>query len=115
MIKNAEDFVTFGQGNLEAVMRCSQILVSGWQDLAKQAATATQTGMEEAMSTLRALTQVRSVKEAVELQSTFARASLDKAVSQGGQVAEQTYKLAEQAIAPIAQRMSLAAESFARV
>lgn len=115
MMKSAQEFVSFGQGNLEAFMKSSQILVSGFQDMAKQAAATAQSGVEEAMSAFRAMTQVRSVKEAVELQSSLARTSLDKAVSQGGQVAEATYKLAEQAIAPLAQRVTLAAETFVRV
>ena len=115
MMKSAEQFVAFGQGNLDAWMRSNQILVAGMQDLAKQAAATAQSGVEEAMSAFRALSQVRSVKEAMELQSSLARTSLDKAMSQTGSVAEATYRLAEQAMAPLTQRMSLAAESFTRV
>lgn len=115
MMKSAEEFVMFGQGNLEAFMKSSQILATGFQDMAKMATATAQSGMEEAMSAFRAMTQIRSVKDAMELQSTLARASIDKAVSQGGQVAEATYKLAEQAIAPIAHRMTIAAETFTRI
>ena len=115
MMKSAEDFVAFGQGNLDAWMKSSQILVTGMQDLAKQAAATAQSGVEEAMSAFRALSQVRSVKEAMEIQSSLARTSLDKAVSHTGTVAEATYRLAEQAMAPITQRLSIATEGFVRV
>jgi hypothetical protein len=37
---------------------------------------------------------------------------MEKAVSQTGQVTETSFKLAEQAIQPIASRMTLAVESF---
>ena len=114
MMKTAEEMVAFGHGNLEAWMKSSQILIAGMQDMAKQAAATAQSGVEETMSAFRALSQVRSVKEAVEIQSLLARTSLDKAVSQTGTVAEATYRLAEQAIAPISQRLSLAAETFSR-
>ena len=112
MMKNAEDFVAFGQGNLEAWMKSSQILVTGMQEMVKQVAATTQSGVEEAMSAFRALSQVRSVKEAVEIQSSLARTSLDKAVSQTGNVAEATYRLAEQAMAPTASGHTLTPRSF---
>ena len=114
MMKSAEEFVAFGQGNLEAWMKSSQILVTGMQDMAKHVAATAQAGVEEAMSDFRTLSQARSVKEAMELQSSLARTSLDKAVSHTGTVAEATYRLAEQAMAPITQRLSVAAESFVR-
>ena len=114
MIKTAEEIVAFGQGNLEAWVKASQILATGFQDLVKQTAVTAQSGVEEAMSAFRALSQARSVTEAVELQSSLARTSLDKAVSHTGTLAEASYRLAEQAMAPITQRLSVAAESFSR-
>ena len=113
-MKSAEEMATFSQGNLEAVMRSSQIFVSGLQEMAQQAAASAQQRMEEAMNAFRAMSQVRSIKEAVELHSSFTRSSMETAVSQGGQVADATYKLAEQTMAPLTQRFSLAAETLTR-
>ncbi len=111
-MKSAEQFVTFGQGNIEALVKSSQIFASGLQDLGKQMAANAQAAMDETMSTFRALTTVRSVKEALDLQTTLARSTLEKAMSQGGQVTETSFKLAEQAMGPIASRVTLAVESF---
>jgi phasin family protein len=111
-MKSAEQFITFGQGNMEALVKASQIVATGLQDLSKQIAAVAQANMEESMSTFRAMAGVRSVKEAFELQSTFARASVEKAVAQTGQITEASLKLVEQACEPIAGRMTLAAESF---
>ena len=66
------------------------------------------------MSTFRALATVRSVKEAVDLQTTLARSTIEKAVAGTGQVAETSFKLAEQAMAPLAGRVTLAVESFGK-
>ena len=66
------------------------------------------------MSTFRAMATVRSVKEAMDLQATLARSTLEKAMTQGGHVAETSFKLAEQTMAPLASRVSLAVESFGK-
>lgn len=111
-MKTAEQFITFGQGNVEALVKSSQIVASGLQDMTKQIAANAQAAMDDTLSTMRALSTVRSVKEALDLQSTFARANFEKAVAQTGQLTEASFKLAEQAIQPLAGRVTLAVESF---
>ena len=113
-MKTAEQFVSFGQGNVEAFVKSGQIFAAGFQDISTQIAANAQASFAETMTALRALTSVRSVKEAIELQTSLARTSLEKAVAQTGHVAETSYKLAEQAFAPIAGRVTLAVEQFGR-
>ena len=111
-MKTAQEFMTFNQANVEAFVKSSQIFATGLQDLSKLFATNAQTTMDEAMSTFRALSSVRSVKEAMDLQATLARSTMEKAVAQSSHVAESSYKLAEQTMAPIASRVSTAVETF---
>jgi len=111
-MKTAQQFITFGQGNVEAMVKSSQIVASGLQDLSKQFAAHAQAVMDESMSTFRAMSSVRSFKEALDLQASFARTSFEKAMSQTGQMTEASMKLAEQAYSPIAARASLAVEGF---
>ena len=114
-MKSAEQFISFNQGNIEAVVRSSQIVVSGLQDMTKQFAANAQAAMDESMSTFRAFAGVRSIKEVFEMQANFARSSVEKAVSQTGQLTEASMKLAEQAYAPLAGRVTLAVEGFKSV
>ena len=111
-MKTPQDFVAFGQGNVEALVKSGQILATGMQDLTKQFAATAQASMEEAMSTFRAMSGIRTFQQAVELQTALARTAVEKAVSQTNQAAETSIKLAGDAIAPIAGRMTLAVESF---
>jgi phasin family protein len=111
-MKTAEQFITFGQGNVEALVKSSQIVATGLQDMTKQIAANAQAAMDETLSTMRALSTVRSIKEALDLQATLARSNFEKAVSQTGQLTEASFKLAEQAIQPLAGRVTLAVESF---
>ena len=71
-----------------------------------------QANVDEAMSNFRALTSAKSLKEAFDLQTSFARASMEKALSEGGKLTETSLKLVEQATAPISARVTAAVETF---
>jgi len=111
-MKTAEEFMTFSQANVEAFVKSSQIFTTGLQDMQKLFAASAQAAMDETMSTFRAMATVKSVKEAIDLQASLARSTMEKAVAQTGHVAETSFKLAEQAMAPIASRMTLAVDTF---
>lgn len=113
-MKTAEAMVSFSQGNVEAIMRSSQIWAAGVQDLSRQFAATAQASMDETVSTFRAMTGVRSLKDAMDLQSNLARTTLDKTLSESGRLTDASFKLSEQAIAPLTARLTLAVEKFAR-
>jgi phasin family protein len=111
-MKTAEQIAHFSQGNVEAFVKSSQIWATGLQDISKLMAANAKTTMDETMSTFKALTTVKSLKEAFDLQTNFARASLEKAVSESGKITEHSLKVAEQALAPISARVNAAVETF---
>lgn len=113
-MKTAEEFVSFGQGNVEAMLKCGQIWAAGVQDLSKSFAATAQAQLDQTVSTWKALAGVKSIKEAMELQTSLARNSMGSAVSETGKLTDASMKLAEQTMAPIAARMSLAVEKFGR-
>ncbi len=115
MMKTPEEFMTFNQANLDAFVKSGQIMASGLQDLSKQMAATAQATLDETMSAFQALSGVRSFKEAVDLQASLARSTVEKAVTQTGQVAETSFRLAQQAVAPITHRVTVASESFKTV
>lgn len=112
--RTAEDLVSFGQGNLEAVMKSGQIWLAGVQDLSKQVANNAQAQVDATVSAMRALTTVRTPKEAFELQANLTRNSFEKAVAETRRLTDSSYKLAEEAVAPIVARVTLAFERFGR-
>ena len=54
-IKTSEEIVAFGQGNIEAFIKSSQIWTAGVQDLSKQVAATTQAHFDETMANVKAL------------------------------------------------------------
>ena len=114
-VKSAEEFVSFSQGNFEAMMKAGQIWAAGVQDLHKTFAATAQAQVEAAIGTMKAMSGVKSIKEAMDLQTTLARASMETAMAETGKLTDASVKLAEQALAPITARVTLAVEKFGRV
>jgi len=113
-MRTAEELMSFGQGNVEAVMRSGRIWAEGVQDLGKSIAATAQAQFDQAMGTFKALAGVKSLKEAVDLQASLARSSVETAVNETSRFTDASMKLAEQAFAPLTQRVTLAVEKFGR-
>jgi hypothetical protein len=114
VMKSAEEFFAFGQGNLDAFVKSAQIWTAGVQDIGKAAASTAQANFDASVAAFKALGGTKSFKDAVDVQSNLARTSLEKATAEAGKLTEASLKLAEQSFAPIAARLTLAAEKFAK-
>jgi phasin family protein len=113
-MKTAEELVAFGQGNVEAMMKSGQIWAAGVQDISKQMVANAQASFDDTVSTFKALSSVKSLKDAFELQSNFARATMEKTLAESGRLTDASLKLAEQTVAPLTARFSIAMEKFAK-
>ena len=113
-MKTAEELVAFNQGNVEAMVKSGQIWTAGMQDIGKQMAATAQASFDETLSTFKALTSVKSLKDAFDLQASFARAAMEKTLAESGKLTDASLKLTEQTLAPLTARMSLAVEKFAK-
>jgi len=114
MMKSTEDLVAFGQANLEAFVKSGQIWSAGVQELTKQFATSAKASFEESVSTFKAISTAKSVKEAIDLQSTFAKSALEKAMAESNKLTDASIKLTEQTLAPITARVTVAVETFGK-
>lgn len=113
-MKNSEEALAFAQGNMEAFVKASQIYAAGLKDISSQVASSSKASLEEGVAFSKSLMGVKSVKEAVDLQTGFAKATIEKAVSEGNKFADAAMKLAEQALAPLTARVNVAVESFGK-
>jgi phasin family protein len=114
IFKAAEEAAEFGRGNVEAFTKAAQTWASGSQDLARQYMALAQGLTDHALEGAKALSGVKSVNEAAELQAKFAKAALEKMVAEGTKLQEASVKLAESALAPVNARMTVAMEKLAK-
>jgi phasin family protein len=112
--KSAEELVSFSQGNMEAVVKSGQIWAAGVQEFTKSFASLAQAQMDQTVSVWKAMSGVKSLKDAMDLQSNLARTTVEAAMSETGKMTDASMKLAEQTFAPITARVSLAVEKFGR-
>lgn len=112
VMKTTEEFVAFNQGNYEAMVKSGQIWVAGVQDLSRQVAANAQASFEQGMANLKALTSVKSFKEAVDLQASLARSAIEKTLADSSKLTDASLRLTEQTMAPITARVSLAVQKF---
>jgi phasin family protein len=113
-MKTAEEILAFGQGNFAALVRSGQIWAAGMQDLGKQVAATAQEQIADTMSAFKAIAGAKSVKDAIEAQAALARNTIEKTVAESSRITEASLKLTEQAMAPVAARVSLAVERLGR-
>src|SRR4028118_579281 len=114
MFKAAEEAAEFGRGNMEAFAKSAQAYVSGVQDLSRQAMAMVQGLTDQTLEGAKALSGVRSLKDAVEIQAGLARAAFERTVSESTKLQETALKVAEQSFAPLSARMTLAVEKVGR-
>ena len=112
--KTAVEAFAFSQETLEAFARSGQIWSAGLQDLSRQLAANMQASIEATMNQFKALTSVKSLQDAIDLQSNLVRGSTEKAIAETTRLTTASIKLTEEAMAPITARMSHAAETFTK-
>jgi len=114
LFKAAEEAAEFGRANAEAVAKATQLYVAGVQDLGKQTFAMLQGLSDHAIESAKALSGVKSLKEAADLQANCARVALEKTFSESAKLQEAALKLAETSFAPLSARMTLAVEKMSK-
>ena len=113
-MKKAEEMATFGHGTMEAMIKAGQIWSTGMQDIGKQVMATAQTQMDETVATMKTLAGLRSVKDVLDVQAGFARSAMEKTMTETGKLTDASLKLAEQVMAPLTARVSLAVETLTK-
>jgi phasin family protein len=114
LFKAAEDAAEFSRGNVEAFAKAAQAYVAGMQDLGRFGMAIVQGMTDHALEGAKALTSVKSLQEAAQVQANYTRSAIEKAVSESARFQEAALKVAEQSFAPLSARMTLAVEKFSR-
>jgi phasin family protein len=110
--KAAEDFQKLSKENIEAYVQASTIVAKGFEQLGKAWMAFSQEALEQSATAAKALLGAKSVREAVDLQTEFAKTSFDKFVAESTKLSEQTVKTANEAFEPINARFTVAVEKL---
>jgi phasin family protein len=114
MQKTLEEAIAFGRGNLEAFVKASTILTEGMQEMARASLAFGQAAFAEGLENAKALAGVKSIREALDLQASFAKTSTERFIAETTKLSEHSAKLAEKAMAPMIERVNLAMKTFGK-
>lgn len=110
--KSFEEMSKLQKDNWDAVVAASQIWAKGAEVIGKAWMGFAQESMENAASAAKALVGVKSLREAVDLQTDLAKGNFDKFVAESTKISETVVKVANDAMEPIAARMNVNVEKM---
>jgi len=110
--KSYEEFSKFSKENLDAAVAATTIAAKGYENLGKAWMTLMQESMEQGAQTAKALLGAKTLREAVDLQTDYAKTSFDKLVAEGTKMSEIGLKVANEALEPISARVNVAVEKL---
>jgi phasin family protein len=84
------------------------------QDMARATMALSQAAFAESIENAKAFTTVKSLREALDLQAVFAKTAAEKFVAETTKLSETSAKLAEKAMAPVIERVTLAVKTFGK-
>jgi hypothetical protein len=110
MIKNInfDDFQKFGQHNMDAAMKVFGEWNKGWQAIAAEMTDYTKRSFEESTATFEKLLTAKSVEQAIEIQSGFAKRAYDGYMHQMSKIGGMYAELAKEAYKPVEKAMQSA-------
>ena len=100
-----------GKRNLEAMVASVTAATRAAETLGAQAMAYTKASMEKQVEAARAMTTARSVQEAVELQTTFARQALESYVSEMNRATETVSTAMKDTLKPLNERATAMMEA----
>ncbi|MFM6949908.1 MAG: phasin family protein [Novosphingobium sp.] len=100
----------FTKANVEALVESGKVLAAGLQDLSKVYVEDAKTGFETMTADVKELAAVKSPADFFKLQGEILRRNFDAAMATGSKRSEALVKLANEAFAPVQNRVSIAVE-----
>ena len=101
MIKNFDDIQKMSQTNMDTVMKAFGEWNKGWQAIAAEMTDYTKKSFEEGTATFEKLASVKSVEQAIEIQTGYAKRAYDGYMHQMSKIGGMYAELAKEAYKPV--------------
>ena len=101
MIRNFEDMQKLSQTNVDSAMKMLGEWNKNWQAIAAEMSDYTKRSFEESSSTLEKLMSSKSVEQAVEIQTSYAKRAYDDYMQQVTKIGGMYANMAKEAYKPV--------------
>jgi phasin family protein len=110
--KTYEDLSKFSKENLDAYVTAGTTVAKGFETISRAWVSFAQETFDAGAQVAKALLTAKTLREAVDVQTDFAKTTFDKLVSEGTKVSEISVKVANEAAEPISARLNATIEKF---
>lgn len=104
----ARDAAALGRGNLEAVAQSVHAYFQGTQELSRQVLALAQELNGQALDGAKALAGAKSLREAAEIQASFARTTFGQAANEAARLQQAALQVTERVVAPLTRHATSA-------
>lgn len=112
--KGFDDASRIGKGNVDAAVKAGTIAAKGFETIGKELTDFNKMVFETSMANTKALFGAKTVQEAIELQTGFAREGFETFVAQGTKISELSVKVAQDVAEPLSTQATAAAQEFVK-
>ena len=110
--KTYEDLSKFSKENVEAYVAAGTTVFKGFETISRAWANFAQETFDASAQVAKQLLTAKTLREAVDVQTDFAKTTFDKLVSEGTKVSEISVKVTNEAAEPINARFNATIEKF---
>lgn len=110
LFRGFDDLALLSKENLDALMAANTVVAKGLEEIGKEVAVYTQVSFESAATAARALFGAKTLKDVIEVNNDFAKASFESFVANSTKISEIGVKAANEALQPISARVNVAIE-----
>lgn len=104
--EGVSSFAEFNKGSIDAMMASAGALSKGMERFASEQSSFMKTAFEESVASAKAASGAKSVQEAFDIHSEFARETFEKNLGQANKVAEIMIDTTKQTVEPLTTRYS---------
>jgi phasin family protein len=112
--KTFAEISSLGRENLDTFAKVTAIAAQNYGAISQHWLDFTKSAIEQGVEATRAVFAAKNVKDAIELQSDFARGAFDRYVEETSKISELTAKATNEVIAPLQKRVDEVVTKFGR-
>ncbi len=99
--KTYEEMAALGQENMRVLMNANSVALRGFETLGKEVMAFVKANVETGVQNVQVLAKAKTPKEAIELQSDFAKAQFDSMMAETAKLTEMSIQVANEVFEPI--------------
>lgn len=112
--KGFDDLVALAKGNVDAIFASAAVFAQGTEQLSRAWFALQHGAAEQAAEATRSLFAAKTLREVVDLQSSYTKTAFDGFVAESSKLSELGLKVTNDAVAPIAARVNVAVEKLSK-